>query len=239
MVQKTITALRCGVVAIDENEGFVVGLFTALLVWATYFLWDEAQETSKRQLRAYLTVDFDKPGVRPRMPEDGTNFVTIRVTNRGKTPAAIEGLSFRQFVSKDLDAVPVYEKRPESIHVRLGPGQDYYELRRFPKEVDRTQSFFGYVDYSDVFGSKWRVGYGYWFKPRRDAREIYGGDDAAYNARMNLVPIGSPGYNYERKHAGKREPAEVDPPPAHEESMTASVPISASDIIYMQTKPPQ
>ncbi|MCC8975929.1 hypothetical protein [Bradyrhizobium brasilense] len=75
----------------NHNEGFVVGFFTFLLVfatawlvWATIKLWRGAEETAQRQLRAYVAVDPKAINIHG---PSGTVNVGYELRNTGQTPA--------------------------------------------------------------------------------------------------------------------------------------------------------
>ena len=223
--------LRCEGFAIDENADLLVALFTGGLWLVTLTLWlatkrlaEGAEETMQHDLRAYIAVDFDPPGLRAK---NGTNMATIRVRNLGKTPAVITDLTWRHVISDSLPTIPEYADRVEAINLLLGPGQTYFEKRRIQKAIDQSQFVIGYVDYTDVFDGRWRTGYARRFKPERDDSRLYSTPEE-YQSRTNLVPVSTPGYNYDRKRTGR------EPPNSKGTAAVASAPSSSITVIYTE-----
>lgn len=158
----------------NQNEGFVVGFFTMLLVFvtgwlvrATLKLWRGAEDTAQRQLRAYLTSVYGGAG-RQGMNKGYRFEFRPSVINTGQTPAynvhtltGIKFMTLKEAITFDF-SLP-YTPSPGGI--TLGPRQDRFSAVIFERRLTRqelqqylagTKIFFVYgtIHYRDAFQTK-------------------------------------------------------------------------------------
>ena len=145
-------------------------LATMALFWATWRLVTGADETARRQLRAYVHVseakfaDFGFPG----------GIYMVNYTNTGQTPAhdvySSIALHFGEFpLSEELKAVGSGTKGMITLG-RDGEGHARIEAPRglsaeeFGAVRDGKSAVFvfGVISYRDVFGNKWTTQYQYY-----------------------------------------------------------------------------
>jgi hypothetical protein len=136
----------------------------------------------------------------------GSFFVSIKITNSGATPARITAISMSCIVQdsrKELPEAPPYAE-PFDINVFL-PTQDFFVHQRRLEYSDQvlksktaldainamndTLCIFGYVDYTDVFGTNHRGGFAREYFPPRPQ-----GSGKAY-----LTFVVKKGYSYDKE----------------------------------------
>lgn len=148
----------------------ILGIATAALFIATRGLVKGADKTARYQLRAYMSV-----------LNDGTCFdptnrkVKIFMTNYGQTPAL--DASMRVCIldhAPDTDVELDDSKCGDPV---VGPQwvQPHQKFGKIVGQKDADQDFFiyGFVDYKDIFGGKWRARFAY----SHEAMRIFSGDD--------------------------------------------------------------
>lgn len=209
-------------ISIDRGIELYTGLLvvvTAILGAGTFLLWvstrklaHDAETAAKHQLRAYIAVDFDPPGVDRRGDISGRGIIAIRLGNVGRTPADILDSVFTHITADKPPSYPRYVRRKgrTAPKLLLAPGQEYvsYEVIESLNEPMPRHYIMGYIDYQDIFGKKWRTGFARWYKLRRDSRALYPSDQR-FDNRMNLVPMDKPWFNYDRRRSrSKRLDAE-------------------------------
>jgi hypothetical protein len=164
----------------NHNEGFFVGGFTLLLVfvtawlvWATIKLWQGAEVTSRKQLRAYVAVGEVK--VRPEKPAIGLIAV---FKNTGQTPAykfraTVKTRSLeRGYIPKEVDFPIAFEDADYSsgtvgsgntVNARhsfdfrehdLPPGMTAETAFETIVKGDTIVYFWGIYAYVDAFGER-------------------------------------------------------------------------------------
>jgi hypothetical protein len=165
-------------------------LFTFLLWVSTRNLWTEtkaagriaktsadAAKTSSDALmlseRAYLTITFEMPGVRWNTNNRDGLFLSVRVQNFGRTPAAVTDIRIGLSVRDNGDLLPLefpYPNREQEDACPNGilvPGDHllndlYLGLRQTARESVQASEkrlwLFGHVDYIDIFGKRRRAG---------------------------------------------------------------------------------
>jgi len=154
-------------------------IVTAILAWFTFRLWratgklvTEAQETAKRQLRAYVT--FKGTHFNTGRSGNQTTFIANGlITNYGQTPAyditATGGLAIGP-AELGTDAEIMTLPEPTQVGGILGPKADtsLYQpaLSVTPAEVAEVRAgtakklyYLGVLTYRDSFGDRWRLRY--------------------------------------------------------------------------------
>lgn len=174
-----------------EVAAIMVALGSAILA-AVYT--KRSVETSRQEVRGYIRMSH-KPSGLVFNHKDRTASMTIQIINSGNTPATITRAVLG--VSKVSDG-EAFSSRPdysevenlediEDIQYFHAPGGGYFRDRKFtdiaPK--DGTIRIVGFVDYTDVFGKKWRSGY---------ARVV---DNDIQQGENNLDFVLEPGWNYD------------------------------------------
>lgn len=111
-----------------------------------------AEDTAKRQLRAYVTVDADSPHF-------GTGGLRIRIRNHGDTPAKNTCI-WTSIVREIPDGFGYPDKFPPIlVGYLVAPKQHCAAIVQPRMEAEFTETFFlyGHIDYTDIFGDRWRV----------------------------------------------------------------------------------
>ncbi|OAI52011.1 hypothetical protein AYO46_06795 [Betaproteobacteria bacterium SCGC AG-212-J23] len=189
---------------------FTGGLFayTARLASATRTLSNEAKETAKRQLRAYLSIDPDrsrKPSFLPNFDEWHTSGVKFILENKGQTPAydveyilASEPREFAAPGDKNdlrpkIPLEPIEFMKTASRFVLNPGGQTHmFATRKKPLGTEDRQAFmnktkgmfiYGQVRFRDAFSNKQDR----WAK----FAAVYVGDGGATSAGLYWLPEGN------------------------------------------------
>jgi hypothetical protein len=180
----------------------VIGVYTICLTQATRRLASisNQQEHSTRIIeRAYVRLSHLDTGIRFTPP--GLAEGNFRVKNFGHTPARISSVILTPKLTPDrsLPKIPDYSSVEERVmRAFLVRDDELFFYRRIPLgainddlEMGRqTLWFYGYVDYRDQFGQRYRAGYAGRFEPGS-------GPD-------NLIMEAQDGYNYDRqRHPGE------------------------------------
>lgn len=161
-------------VFMNHNEGFFVGSFTLLLVvvtawlvWATIKLWRGAEDTAKRQLRAYISVES---GMNWRQDQRRKTVFEFRpvVENNGQTPAnkvrIISMIEVRAPIVPpdfDFDIPDTFVGALGSV-TTIGAGKTKIHSRILPAKLTRAElkeiakgskcfHVWGVVRYDDIF----------------------------------------------------------------------------------------
>jgi hypothetical protein len=161
---------------VHKNAEAIIALFTVILGIATWLLWRStralvigADNTAKRQLRAYIHVsearfaNFGFPG----------GVYMINYTNTGQTPAydvfGTIGVQLTNFpLSENLETTGIGTKGISTVgrdgegHCRIEAprglsGEEYGAVRDGKSAV----FVYGVISYRDVFGDKWATEYRY------------------------------------------------------------------------------
>jgi hypothetical protein len=161
---------RCQWVAINENEGIVIGLFTAALVVATVLLWlatlklaRDADLTSRRSLRAYVGITEAK---RIDVQNHRQFVAQVMIENSGQTPAYdLTAWAWIELavnpLSKSLD--PAKDKDKNQSRSTIGPRRKIflrvnYETPLSDADILGLQQgklglyLYGNIQYRDAFG---------------------------------------------------------------------------------------
>lgn len=135
---------------------FVTGgllIYNAVLASITKKSVAVVQDTAKRQLRAYVTVDVNSPHFNPGL--------RVRIKNHGVTPAS--NVSIWTNVVEDIP--PDGFAHPD-IHAPVLGGylvapQQHCTINTVPQKTKEDPSFFvyGHIDYTDIFKDRWTVHY--------------------------------------------------------------------------------
>ena len=192
---------------INENGDGLVAVFTALLfavtaglVWYTARLWGankelikSSEESSKRQLRAYVCMaDLNIIDHKVHPVAENNKVLVIRVRNLGKTPAYAVRLYagssvHRPVVSIDTTGTELpYLRNPEMIF----PGKSYQHLAILSTDFlnaafEGTPIYaYGCIDYTDAFEHKWRTLFSYKLNSDTDRWE----PDTENNCEKDLGP---------------------------------------------------
>lgn len=145
-------------------------IFTSLLWVSTASLVRGAKDTSKRQLRAYVSADTEVViinGAAPKTPMHG-----IVLNNHGQTPANQITHWTRLLVADFPLKAPLDRSEPVDLVIKsvLHPGADRHiiaEKELTPQEMGAIMSdgyaiyFWGDVDYVDVFNNPQRTRFTY------------------------------------------------------------------------------
>jgi hypothetical protein len=142
---------------------------TGLLWWVTRQTWVHAQESSERQLRAY--VHSDRATVRI---ENQTLTVRIRIRNSGSTPAyKVDGYSV---VWSDAFPSPtkIPSRRSKTRSSDIGPGGRVTAWRQLGLTVAQLQEIIshhkviwcsGHFEYCDAFENRRTIDFLYFLNP--------------------------------------------------------------------------
>jgi len=189
---------------LNTNSGAVTAIATLLIAIFTATLWylSRQQIAITRAIeRAYISLSHKSPENGNALAIQGNQaFVTIAVTNHGRTPADILGGRMKlERLGKDqrLPSPPNYHG-PDSCTIDVAyflVSDSHFFVNQiqlpFPSNYapaiesgDEILRLYGYVDYVDRFGQAHRAGYA-----RRYAPGV---------ARNNLVFETAPGYNYDK-----------------------------------------
>jgi hypothetical protein len=175
----------------------VIGIFTFYLYRATEKLAhiSSQQERSTRTIeRAYVRLSHLESGIKISLL--GTAEGNFRIKNFGQTPARITSivLDRRLMPGKNpLPAIPDYAGMEEKvIRAFLVRDDELFFYRHFTlgginDDLEReiqTLWFYGYIDYRDQFGERYRAGYASRYQPG--------------SATDNLAMEALDGYNYDR-----------------------------------------
>jgi hypothetical protein len=147
---------------------FTAGLFgyTAVLARATAQLAREANENSRRQLRAYVAVGH------PKFGEKFPTTVTISATNGGQTPAYRFSMHLNRYwlppgqqIPKDFTYSDYHDKNDSarSVAVITAGGMETFTFPISLEQLAQVQKgelllfFYGHADYEDIFKIKRRT----------------------------------------------------------------------------------
>ena len=151
----------------DHHEGTVVGLatialafFTWRLYWSTDNLVRGAEETARRELRAYVAIPAD--GLRPALHNQAGTTPRMRIWNFGRTAAY--NTSIRAATAKNIASI---DARRRTFILRghlLSP--DNHAAISFAPEIPAVPTMFedsfcvhGEIDYTDIFKDRWRMNF--------------------------------------------------------------------------------
>jgi hypothetical protein len=197
--EKVETLLRCQGESLDANGDLLTAIGTLAIAIFTWTLWrstDRASEHFRASERAYMLMSH-KSGLQIEGQKIG---VTMQIRNWGKTPGTVTDnvLGPVFFAGKGrLPPKPDYNllrtANPEAFLAPSGKIQWTQEFEiGIPDLAEVTAGritliMFGYVDYRDQFGGRFRNGY---------ARE-YGTVLTPDGNNLGFVRD-APGYNYDR-----------------------------------------
>jgi hypothetical protein len=213
--------------AVDEHNGFVTAIATALLTAITYMLVSLGQEqsrTTRAQLRAYIDIQADVENVKI----DGRPRITVTFRNVGQTPA------YDFYTSSDMTIGPA--KLPEGVDLPspfirmkngtahfvsmgkgiLGPTRKAHNGlmldRPLTEEIlqalgrgEKALYHYGVVRFRDCFERYWEISYRY----------ICGGSasvDGLYSERCDEKQITESDHKGTLLLAGETIPASFPPP---------------------------
>lgn len=113
----------------------------------------EMRSEATRHLRAYVTIDVDSPHY-------GKDGLRVRIRNHGVTPSnktciwtnIANSLTHKEFAYQDVNS-PVLQ------NYLVAPKQHctVNVVPRVAREAPETFFVYGHIDYTDIFGDRWRV----------------------------------------------------------------------------------
>ncbi len=198
---------QLGIMRIAIRDGETVANATALQANAVI-----------RAQRAYVKASPAPPGLELPPPYDAINehaTCNLKIKNFGQTPAIVSDVVtiFKLLeVNESLPTIPEYVREDEIIRPFpgsfLGRDEFFYNghgsagaIGTFVDDLKTgkvVMAVFGYVDYMDVFGKRYRAGFGRVFLPAINNRAIYD-NDQKFSERCNLIFMSQAGYNYDRE----------------------------------------
>lgn len=120
-----------------------------------------AQDTARRQLRAYIGVDAASI-LSMKAGEDGANrAIRVSIKNFGQTPALLEEATLSLVFKSDLSSLPQRSEKVALRNVSLNPGQTAAMVHPFSVNVDEHQALVWEMFHLMPHGSlRWRDIYG-------------------------------------------------------------------------------
>ena len=181
----------------DAHEGFfslltgaAVALFTLGLVGLG---WKDDQHFRVSE-RAYVKLSHDEPGVRWE-GNTGKFKIVLKITNHGDTPARVTDVVTNFFLPPPdmrITELPPYVRHdfPQETKAFLVKDDCFYqhiELSVEPAEQVALGEgtvkmiFFGYADYIDQFGVRYRAGYGRQYLRTATVNNLIFPDEGPFN----------------------------------------------------------
>ena len=155
-------AHRLAAVITMTSATFALALFTLILALAMIVQIRDTRETSKKQLRAYISVLPPVLGVSAKPFDPITAGCVVR--NSGQTPA----YKVHAFIALKILPTPEVEKCPNPNELNsdperavVGPGvelvlwrQPASDVKNYPPEIYHSHRvlYYGRIEYTDVYG---------------------------------------------------------------------------------------
>lgn len=166
--------------------------------------------------RAYVKMSHRPPGLKP-IAASPVYEVHLQVKNFGRTPATVTSVVLAPKILSHDDPLPTTPEYTPGTgqHIRrifLVREDEFFTYQHFTilspdfgliENGTKDLCIYGYVDYMDQFGTRYRAGYARRYDPRENIRPPDISDEAFRN-RSNLHYVTQPGYNYDRP----RQPGE-------------------------------
>ncbi len=161
--------------------------------------------------RAYVRISSCSPGI--IFFEESPLACKLQIKNYGETPAHITDIVIQMRLldrGQLLPEVPDYSRAKIYVYSAsfLVRGEsifyNFFDKSITPKEIikaikdgEKVLCLYGFVDYTDVFGTRHRGSFGQNYYPANDSRENYTNDEI-FKTRNNLTFLMQAGYNFDR-----------------------------------------
>lgn len=178
-----------------RGELGLVGITLLLAVFGTIFAW-KAIEANRQAVRAYVHLSHKGPGL---SFSPGNVSVVLKAINAGQTPATVDDARLMLGLFPPKADIPslLSETRLRKVLTTsvfiVSRGDVEMSIEYPPDRGSGMLVLFGYVDYTDVFGRRYRNGYARVYSPERDDPSI------PAHKRNNLIFLDGSTWDYDRR----------------------------------------